>query len=103
MATSLIGAVLDRQGVARRAGAPAAAADQGHADGVVLGRMDGGTRDARQGRGRGDSAGIFQKVTSCARPFCAGHRHTPGKERWLRSILSVAESHTDRNMPATIV
>ena len=35
--------LLDRQGVGRRAGAAAAAADQGHLDRVVLGGMDGGT------------------------------------------------------------
>ena len=40
MATSLIGPVLRRQRVARGAGAAAAAADQGHLNGVVLRRVN---------------------------------------------------------------
>ena len=57
-------AALDRQGVGRRAGAPAAAADQRHLDRVVLRRVDVRDGDARQGRGRGNPAGILQKLTT---------------------------------------
>ena len=60
----LDGAVLDRHGIGRRAGASAAATDQGHADGVVFGGMDLRNDDARQGRGRGDLAGVLQKLTT---------------------------------------
>ena len=57
-------AVLGRQGVGRRAGAAAAAADQGHLDRVVLGGVDGRNGDPRQGRGRGDLAGVLQKLAT---------------------------------------
>src|SRR5207244_979037 len=48
-------AVLDGQGVLRRAGATPAAADQGELDGVVIGSVNHRDGDAGQG-GRGDGA-----------------------------------------------
>ena len=55
---------LDGKGIGRGAGAPAAAADQGNLDRVVLRRMDARNGDSRQGRGRGKLAGVFDKVAT---------------------------------------
>ena len=66
MATSLIRAVLDREGVLGRAGAAAAAADQGHLNRVVFGRIDARDGNPRQGRDGRDSARMLEKLTTRA-------------------------------------
>ena len=68
----LDGAVLDRHGIAGRAAAAAAAADQGHLDRVVLGGMDVRDHRGRQGRGGGDAAGILQRNRGGKQNCCAG-------------------------------
>jgi hypothetical protein len=60
-------AVLDGHSVARRTGAPAAAADQGELDGIALPRVDTRNHPCGQGRRCRDPTGVLQELTTrCA-------------------------------------
>ena len=93
MATSLTGPLLDRQGVGRRAGAAAAAADQGHLDRVVLGGVDVRHGRRRQGRGRGHSAGVLQELTTRAGTFRGSAHCGSSGVSWDYPIKMVYFSH----------
>ena len=62
MATSLIGPFCTREGVLRRAGAAAAAADEGDLHRAVLLGMDGGDHRAGERAGGEREAGVFEEV-----------------------------------------
>ena len=64
MATNLIGPLCVLQGIVGCAAAAAAAADEGHLDRVVLGRVDMRHGDRGQGRRPGQASGVFQKLAS---------------------------------------
>ena len=65
-------AAVDRHGIASRATAAAAAADQGYLDRVVFGSMN--VRDHRgcQGRGGGHAAGVLQKFSAGNKVLASG-------------------------------
>ena len=62
-----------RHGVGHRAAAPAAAADQGQADGVVLAGVDVWNGHARQGRNRGEPGGVLRETRDAALRFSWSH------------------------------
>ena len=73
--------VLDRQGVFPGAGAAAAAADQGHLDGITLGGMH--LRDCQSRQGRGHS-GLTRLRNQFAARHAAAHSGSPSRKEGRR-------------------